>query len=106
MEITLAERHWAAFWEEQDKTALQGWDGSAGAGQSGCGPTWGLHVTLFFPRTQEAEGFPVHAEPFVADESLGSGVSSTRQALSQDSRQTGAPAAACRCGNALCALAH
>lgn len=37
-------------------------------------------MTLFFPRTQEIEGFPVHAELFVADESLQSGVSVTCQA--------------------------
>lgn len=42
MEISLAEKHWAAFWEERDKTALQGRDGSAGAEQSGCGLTWRL----------------------------------------------------------------
>lgn len=80
MEITLAERHRAAFWEERDKTALQGWDGSAGAEQPGCGLTWRLHITLFFPRTQEMEGFPVHTEPCVADESLWSGVSVTQAA--------------------------
>lgn len=47
-------------------------------------------MTLFFPRTQEIEGFPVHAELFVADESLQSGVSVTCQAadsgLSANSR--------------------
>lgn len=65
-------------------------DGSAGAEQSGCGLTWRLLISLFFPRTQEIEGFPGHAEPFVADENLRSGVSVTCQAaesgLSANSR--------------------
>lgn len=51
---------------------------------------WADMETLFFPRTQEMEGFPVHTEPCVADESLWSGVSVTQE-LTQGSPQTAAP---------------
>lgn len=80
IEITLVKRHQAAFWEEQGQNSTEGWGWITGAEQSGCGSTRRLPITLFFPRTQENEGFPVQAEPFAAAASLWRGVSVTCQA--------------------------